>query len=140
MRLPPYKTFTARFPVGFHFTVRPFAVTSWTIRGANEGILKSILFTSLAPTKSSTFAAPSILPRPDYRCGFIHCGASFGMGILLIRRYPGDWTESDKFRNRFASGNPRQAAHHGLYSRRILSNHIDTGRIFFHSSYDERGQ
>lgn len=47
--------------------------------------LKSILFSGLGPTKSSTFSAPSILPLPDYLCGFIYRGATFGMGIFICR-------------------------------------------------------
>ena len=43
----------------------------------------SILFAGLMPTKSSTFAVLSILPRPYHLCGFIHRGACYGMGILF---------------------------------------------------------
>ena len=47
---------TARSPVSYHFTVRPFVIFDWAGGGASEGIWKSILFTGLVPTKSSPFA------------------------------------------------------------------------------------
>lgn len=43
----------------------------------------SILFAGLVPTKSSTFAVPSILPLPGSFDGFIYRGVSYGMGILF---------------------------------------------------------
>ena len=58
MRLAPIQVFTARFPIGYHFTVRPFAVTSWTIPGTNVGILKSIFYSGLAPQKVFDLCRP----------------------------------------------------------------------------------
>ena len=36
------------------------------------------------PLKSSTSAVPSIVPLPFHLCGFIYCGANYGMGILYM--------------------------------------------------------
>jgi len=51
------KLFTARFPVGYHFTVRPFAVISWTDGGASEGILSQFVMRAACPKKIRPFAA-----------------------------------------------------------------------------------
>ena len=78
-----HKRFTARFPVSYHFTVRPFVVIDWVDGGASEGIWKPILFTGLVPTKSSTFAVLQFYHIFSVFAGFIYRGANQGMGILF---------------------------------------------------------
>ena len=41
--------FTARYPVCYHFTIRPFAVDGWTDGGANEGTWNQFIKRAAGP-------------------------------------------------------------------------------------------
>ena len=55
------KKFTARLPISYYFTVRPFVFVDWTGGGANEEVLNQFTMRAICPKRKSTLTVVFII-------------------------------------------------------------------------------